>query len=203
MTNNCWSSRASKILPEKIQRDAKYVAFPLKAVAQISELTCAPCLSHVPQKKKKQDQARFQRLLRFPLGERVDHEEDRTRQKPATLSNLKKRLPHIAPTSASPQNNPCCRHCHDPTPDFHNSLCTSSCATRPTQDVIHVRTPPDSATPPQSIQDGVRGCQAPDSFIYTFTYKLFEVSASVQCHRLLQPCKLNLQVVADGAPPEA
>ena len=82
----------------------------------------------------------LQRLFHLPLGKRVHQRRPHSPTYHCFQQPEEARFyPFVAPTSASPSNNPCCRQCHISTPDFRNSLSTSSGSTRPTPDVIHGR----------------------------------------------------------------
>ena len=119
-----------------IGNNAKCVISQLRAMAQLSELSC-DLASRTRLAQDTQSTQEFQRLLPKPLGKSVDHERrlhlpnSRCSQQPEEARFTQLSLPQCVTL-----NNPCCRQCHNPTPDFHNSLSTTNCATRPTPDIV-------------------------------------------------------------------
>ena len=125
---------------------------------------------------------------------RVDHERRTPLPTTTALSNLKKPFsPKVAPTVRN-LKQPCCRQCHNPTPDFHNSLSTMNCATRPTPDIVH-------ANRLDHVGEGRQ------QTLYHKASKTGSGDAKPRTlilnHHLQQPHLLIPQAVVVGAPPQA
>ena len=167
---------------------------PVKATTRLSELSCRPCLSYVPpastvyvggperrlhspkdhgsQQPEKSgftpcrthEGFTFKKIHAAVSAMTGKREHQADARLPQFTVNVKKRrhqtrarLPQLPMVSISSENG----------------------ATDPRQTSLLCKSPQGchqkNGTPPQGIQDGVRGCQAPDPF----TYLLFEVSASL------------------------
>ena len=146
---------------EKMQQNADM--FRLRVVAQLRELSCKPCFAHVLRKTptSRKNSASAALTTFWEGGPKRPH-------LPNSHSSQQPEEARFAPCRSPVRHLKIIRAADNPTPDFHNAMSTSNCATRPTPDVKHFGKGchQTSAPPPQGIQDGSRGCQAPDPFIY-------------------------------------